>query len=142
MKTIITVTVLAAAFALSACGSADETSGSASKASESAATGGAGTGAGAMDMNAEDMAAMGQGGAAAPDAAAATYSAEGTVQSVADDQVTIAHGPVEGLGWPAMTMSFRAAPDQLAGLAPGAKVRFTFAQEGGSSVIKTITPAT
>ncbi len=48
--------------------------------------------------------------------AAVTASATGTVQAVdaAASKITIAHGPVEVLQWPAMTMAFKATPEQMA----------------------------
>jgi Cu(I)/Ag(I) efflux system membrane fusion protein len=45
-------------------------------------------------------------------------------------RVRIAHGPIEALGWPSMTMVFTARPDvDLAGLAAGENVRFVLEQE-------------
>lgn len=64
--------------------------------------------------------------------AAQTYSGTGKVTAIANDQITIAHGPVEGIGWPSMTMTF-AAPG---GVAPrvevGNEVLFSFRQNGSS----------
>ena len=39
--------------------------------------------------------------------------------------VTLQHGPIAALGWPAMTMSFKAEPGLLQGLKVGEKVNFT-----------------
>jgi Cu(I)/Ag(I) efflux system membrane fusion protein len=64
-------------------------------------------------------------------AAQPAYSASGTVTAIAGDRVTISHGPVEGLGWPAMTMTFRAAgPAMLPGVSVGDRVAFQFRQNG------------
>lgn len=50
--------------------------------------------------------------------------------------VTIAHGPIQSLGWPAMTMPF-AVKDKgsLAAVKPGDKVKFDLAMQGDSAVI-------
>lgn len=74
--------------------------------------------------------------AAATDAA---YSAAGNVTGLAGGQVTIAHGPVAGLGWPAMTMTFTAPdPQILQGIAVGDAVAFQFRESGGSHVLTSI----
>lgn len=77
-----------------------------------------------------------------PTASAATevYSGSGTVQSIAADKVTIAHGPIEGIGWPAMTMSFTAPPGMTEGVKPGAQVEFSFRQDGGTYVLTSLRP--
>ena len=68
---------------------------------------------------------------AAADAGRTAYSAVGNVTAIADDRVTIAHGPVEGLGWPAMTMTFRADDRaMLRGISVGDHVTFQFRQRG------------
>lgn len=67
------------------------------------------------------------------------HSGQGNVTSVAGDQVSIAHGPIETLGWPAMTMTFRAESPQLVeGIAVGDSVAFQFRQSGGRSVLTSI----
>lgn len=59
------------------------------------------------------------------------HAAEGTVESVAPDGITISHGPVATLKWPSMTMGFaKASPDAFADIKPGDRVRFEF-KEGG-----------
>ncbi|WP_294121674.1 copper-binding protein [Sphingomonas sp.] len=73
-----------------------------------------------------------------PNTEAKNFSGTGTVQSITGDKVTIAHGPIEGLGWPAMTMTFAAKPTQLAGFDLGDRVAFAFRQEGGRFVISSI----
>lgn len=68
---------------------------------------------------------------AAADAGRAAYSAVGNVTAISGDRVTIAHGPVEGLGWPAMTMTFRSDdPAMLRGIGVGDRVTFQFRQQG------------
>jgi Cu/Ag efflux protein CusF len=68
-----------------------------------------------------------------------TYSGEGNVTAIAGDQVSISHGPIEGLGWPAMTMTFRAEPAQMVeGIAAGDRVAFQFRENDGSHVLTAI----
>jgi len=69
--------------------------------------------------------------ASAPAPAAVLHKAEGKVESVAPDGITISHGPVATLQWPAMTMGFaKAAPGAFPDIKPGDPVRFEF-KEGG-----------
>lgn len=73
-----------------------------------------------------------QGAAAADTSAnATTYSATGNVTVIAGDRITISHGPVAGLGWPAMTMTFTASePAMLRGISVGDRVAFQFRRSG------------
>lgn len=65
-------------------------------------------------------------------AASGVYSATGTVESIDADGITISHGPVPQLKWPAMTMGFsRPEPNAFADLKPGDAIRFEF-REGGA----------
>ena len=82
-------------------------------------------------------------GAKAPQpASAATHAASGRIEQIAGDKLTISHGPVVTLKWPAMTMGFRLANPKLGtGLKVGQQVRFTFTQQGSDNVIGQITPA-
>ena len=64
-------------------------------------------------------------------AAAGVHVAEGTIESVEAEAITISHGPVPALKWPEMTMGFgRPHPAAFAELSPGDKVRFEFRQGG------------
>ncbi len=56
------------------------------------------------------------------------YLAEGVIRAIDAQQgsVTIAHGPVPELKWPAMVMPFKADAAQLGGLAVGDAVEFRF----------------
>ena len=63
------------------------------------------------------------------------YSGTGTVQSINGDQVAIAHGPISGIGWPAMTMTFTAPPDIAPNAKVGAKVDFSFRKQGSAYVL-------
>lgn len=67
-----------------------------------------------------------EGHTAAP-AAAKTAQGSGVVKSVdaKAGKVTLHHGPVAALGWPAMIMAFKAAPQLLQGVKAGQKVKFT-----------------
>lgn len=80
--------------------------------------------------------------AGTPAEAAKVASATGTVESIdtAAGKITLAHGPVEALGWPEMTMAFKATPEQLAAAKPGQKVRFEFQNTGAEATITRIEP--
>lgn len=66
-----------------------------------------------------------------------TYSAAGTIEKIEPRSVTLRHGPVPRLKWPAMTMAFATkGPAQLRGFKRGDRVRFTFTQsDGGPKVV-------
>jgi Cu(I)/Ag(I) efflux system protein CusF len=70
-----------------------------------------------------------------PALSAETYSGTGKVTAITGDQVTIDHGPIEGIGWPAMTMSFSAPPEMSAGVEVGSDVSFDFRQDGSAHVL-------
>jgi Cu/Ag efflux protein CusF len=89
---------------------------------------------GNMNMGNMNMGNMNMGDAAA----AQTHSAAGKVLSVKataeKPSITIAHGPVSTLQWPAMTMTFRvASPEMLTGVREGdaVAVRFVKGDAGG-----------
>ena len=64
-------------------------------------------------------------------AAAGAYRAEGKVESVDKDSVTISHGPVPELKWPSMTMGFgKPSPAAFADVKPGDTVQFEFRKGG------------
>lgn len=76
------------------------------------------------------------------DAAASTSaSASGVVESVDADakKITIAHGPVEALKWPAMTMTFQAPDVDLTAIKQGDHVGFEFSSIGMKASITKIT---
>ena len=64
--------------------------------------------------------------------AARIYSGAGTVTAVAGNQVTIAHGPIEGIGWPAMTMTFTSPANLTTAVKVGDEVAFSFRQQGSA----------
>ena len=78
-----------------------------------------------------------------PAAAGTQASATGTVESVdaKAGKITIAHGPVDALGWPAMTMGFKATPEQITSVQAGQKVHFEFQAQGMEATITQIMPA-
>ena len=78
---------------------------------------------------------------AAAQSTAASYRASGTIIKIdaAAGRVTIAHGPVQQLKWPAMTMTFGVGDRALLERAqPGKKVDFQFAKRGSDYVITKI----
>ncbi len=78
------------------------------------------------------------------DAAGAGHQARGMVDSVdtKTGMVSISHGPVASLKWPAMTMEFKTANDSLLkGLKPGSTVTFEFVErQPGEWVITGVKP--
>lgn len=92
------------------------------------------------------MARLNRDNASRPPAAAAQVNAEGTVRSMDLQQgrVTIAHGPIPAMTWPAMTMTFSVRnPAMLRGLRRGDRVRFVVqtAPQGSNFVIVRIEKA-
>ena len=74
--------------------------------------------------------------------AAKTGSGIGMVKSVDTraGTMTIAHGPIPGVGWPAMTMTFKVAPAVLKGLAPGKKIAFDLSVTDRAAVVTRVKP--
>ncbi|WP_217475365.1 copper-binding protein [Stutzerimonas stutzeri] len=66
--------------------------------------------------------------------------AEGRIEALDREQgvVTIAHGPVPALKWPASSMDFQARREQLEGLAVGDEVRIGFQSEGDKAALVSI----
>lgn len=64
--------------------------------------------------------------------AAQSASATGTVKKIdaAKSTLTIAHGPVPALKWPAMLMPFEASAEQIGQVKEGDQIRFSFTAEG------------
>lgn len=68
------------------------------------------------------------------------YAATGEVTAISGGRVTISHGPVEGLGWPSMTMAFEAdAPAMVQGIEVGDAVSFQFREADGSYRLTSLT---
>ena len=70
-----------------------------------------------------------------------TAEASGVVTAIDNDAgtVTIDHGPVASLGWPAMDMGFAASEEQRASVAEGDRVGFTTQQKDGGYEILSMT---
>lgn len=70
---------------------------------------------------------------------AQVYSATGDVTEISGDRVTISHGPVEGIGWPAMTMGFKAgSPEMTRSINVGDPVAFQFKKDGESYTLTSL----
>jgi Cu(I)/Ag(I) efflux system membrane fusion protein len=86
-----------------------------------------------------NMAASASAPSSAAAATPAVHVAEGTVEKVALNAITISHGPVATLKWPSMTMGFgKPGPTTFAEVKPGDRVRFEF-REGGPSGYELVT---
>jgi membrane fusion protein, copper/silver efflux system len=82
--------------------------------------------------------------AAAPATAATAslYRGVGRIEQIKPDSVTISHGPIPAVNWPAMTMTFRLADPALArGLRAGDRVVFAFDAPAAGPTIRRIAPA-
>jgi Cu(I)/Ag(I) efflux system membrane fusion protein len=77
--------------------------------------------------------------ASSPAAAAVTFSAQGKVESVEPDGLTISHGAITQLNWPAMTMGF-AKPDPKAfpEVKVGDTIHFEFRRAGDDYVLVSV----
>lgn len=73
---------------------------------------------------------------------AQVYQSSGVVKAIDNQQhkVSISHGAIPALKWPAMTMNFISTPvtDKLATLDSGATVDFSFIQQGNDYVLQSI----
>lgn len=65
-------------------------------------------------------------------------SAEGRIEMIDKDSLTISHGPVSAIGWPAMTMTFGAEARQLQGLKVGDRVSFAFEPTAQGATVRRI----
>lgn len=99
-----------------------------------------GAAGGAARTSANADAASGTMANMAMSAATKTASGSGTVKALdtAAGTITLAHGPIPEAGWPAMTMTFKAAPGVLADVKPGDKVAFNLALANGSGEVTAI----
>jgi Cu(I)/Ag(I) efflux system protein CusF len=91
-----------------------------------------------MDMNDMDMKGMDK---SARKSQAQSHRGAGTVKSVdlGKGTLTIAHGPVASVGWPAMTMTFKAKDGKILEAAePGQKITFQFIQQGRDYVVTSV----
>lgn len=78
-----------------------------------------------MAMSAETKVAQGSGTITAVDMAAG--------------KITLDHGPIAELEWPAMKMGFSATPEMLTGVAVGDKVDFTMSLKGNNATLTALT---
>jgi Cu(I)/Ag(I) efflux system protein CusF len=72
---------------------------------------------------------------------AQTAEGQGIVRAInaQGGTVTIAHEPIQALGWPAMTMAFRArSANLLNGVSVGQRVHFILANDNGRPVLTEI----
>ena len=108
MKAII---VVASALALTACNKAADTP--------------------AKPAAPDDMAGMEM------NAAIKTGNGSGKITQLdaAGGKITIAHGPIPAVGWPAMTMGFKVDPKLLEGLIVGDQVDFTLSLKGNDGTV-------
>ena len=68
------------------------------------------------------------------------HTGSGDVTDIDGSRITISHGPVETLDWPAMTMTFVAqSSDMIDEFSVGDSVNFEFGQSGETYVITGIT---
>ena len=73
-----------------------------------------------------------------------TASGSGTVTAVdgTNRKVTLDHGPLPAIKWPAMKMEFATAPSvDLSKVKAGDKVRFTLSGSGSTYTVQSISPA-
>ena len=130
---VLTLSVAAlAAVALTACGKKEAPAAASDAPAMSAAP--ASSSASAMSS----MSNM----SAAP--AAKTGDSTGVVKAVdaSAGTITLDHQPIPGVGWPAMTMTFKATPPSvLAGIKAGDKVHFSVRIEGQKNMVTAIAKA-
>jgi Cu/Ag efflux protein CusF len=75
-----------------------------------------------------------------PTSSKTVYSGVGEVIAIRGDRITISHGPIEEIGWPAMAMTFRSeSPDLSQSVSVGDRVSFAFRQDGGDYPLTSIT---
>jgi Cu(I)/Ag(I) efflux system periplasmic protein CusF len=124
---VLTVAALGAIGSLAACNKKPETAAEAAAppAVAPAATNGMASASG--DMSKMDMSA-----------GAKVATATGTVTAVTADSVTIDHQPIPEANWPAMTMTFKAAPDLAKSVKAGDKVAFDVKLQGGGGEVTAI----
>lgn len=91
-----------------------------------------------MDMDGMDMKSMKM------ETAPTVHQGAGTVKKIdtVKKMVTLAHGPIASLNWPAMTMSFKLKDAVLAkGIKAGDAVDFELIQSGSDYVVTRLQPS-
>lgn len=127
MRITTLMTLLAAPLALAACDNGND---SAETADMPVADSGMADDQMAMDGENMPMMQTGEGEQMA--------SGEGIVTAVDASTITIDHGPIPKVSWPAMTMSFTADEAARQAVAEGDAVTFEFRKTDGGSEITTI----
>ena len=97
----------------------------------------------AQGMNMKDMPAMKKDMPAKKGEATKTAAGTGTVTAMdtAKRKVTLDHGPIPEINWPAMKMEFSVAPSvDLSKVKTGDRVRFTLSGSGNSYTVQSINP--
>ena len=70
------------------------------------------------------------------------FEGVGRVEAMKPDSITISHGPIAAVPWPAMTMQFKlAAPALTQGIKVGDRVTFAFDHPEGSPTVRRMAPA-
>ncbi|WP_232469163.1 copper-binding protein [Croceicoccus marinus] len=130
MRITTLMTLLAAPLALAACGSGDDT-----EMMDDTAMAEGQMADGQMPMDGGDMSMMGS------DSAMQTASAEGTVTAIDADAgtITVDHGAVPAIEWPAMTMAFEADEELRQDVAVGDTISFDFTTDESGNAITSIT---
>ena len=119
MKTItILTTALAGSLALTACNKAADAPEKPTASNDMAS----------MDMTATSKTANGSG--------------KVTELDKAGGKITIEHGPIPAVGWPEMTMGFKADPKLISDLAVGDQVEFTLSLKGNDGTVTAIATQT
>ena len=93
----------------------------------------------------EEPAAEASGAATMPmtaDAGAQTGTGTGVITAVDPDAgtITVEHGPIPGVGWPAMTMRFTASPAVLEAASTGQRIEFDVSVRDSGNEITAIRP--
>ncbi|NWD06293.1 copper-binding protein [Pseudomonas gingeri] len=90
-----------------------------------------------MNMGGESMQTMTRN--RAPNQVSAA-KADGVIKAIDAEKhtVTIAHGAIASIRWPAMTMAFSVTPEQLMGLRKDDHVAFAFGLSGSVATIESI----
>jgi Cu(I)/Ag(I) efflux system protein CusF len=139
---LLTVAVAAIAVALTACGQSAAAPTQPKSAPQAVV-------ASAPSSTADDMASMpGMKGqsmdASTPSGAEQSATATGVIIAIdtAAGTVTLKHGPIAGIGWPAMTMAFKADPPALIkNLKVGQTVGFTLTGKAPTYRVTAINPS-
>lgn len=71
-----------------------------------------------------------------------SHQGTGKVEQVTDEAITLSHGPIATLQWPAMTMDFKKPkPDSFKEIKVGQTVQFSFVESGDGYELKSVIAA-